>query len=379
MLETKPARRRFLVALSLLAVSVLLPWQLTLAAPSFPVVDIPNLDFSHRLEHWHKFADGSDTEPHPFYTVGTDEKIIHNGKPVAFVKANANIAQDDEGDGGVLRYDIPAQRFIGKRLRWSGYILGKGLSGSACLIIGAYVENAFLGALSPEVKPDAIGWQRRECVFEIPAHTRFISLALRLSGKGIAYGSGFKLEVVDKKVPLSPVMRGDDESSSQDKQSESDNLAGPVNLDLSDGLSGWSSDDPVGYELGIAKQGGRMGGPAGFIRNRVANPLRIGSFAQIASAHAYLGKRIRLSGYVKSENATRGELTVVLMDNNEQGQHVFISGTNGKLVKGTQDWTLLDLTVDIPTNTATIGLGLMSTGKGTVWTDGFKIEVVDKP
>jgi len=51
--------------------------------------------------------------------------------------------------------------------------------------------------------------------------------------------------------------------------------------------------------------------------------------------------------------------------------------SNGKIVHGTQGWAPFEQVIDIPTTTTMISFGISSQGKGTVWVDGFQIEVVD--
>jgi len=83
---------------------------------------------------------------------GVDSTILHDDKPSGYVKSNANIADDVEGDGGVLRYDIPAKTYVGKRLRWSGYVQGKGLKKThAFLFIAAEGKNGLSFATSSEI------------------------------------------------------------------------------------------------------------------------------------------------------------------------------------------------------------------------------------
>lgn len=371
MLKIKPSRRRLLLA-ALVIIPALFPWRLTSAAPPFPIVALPNLDFTDGLESWRKAANGSDTLIHPFYSVGTDTRITYEGRPVGYVKAKANIAQDPPGDGGVLRYDIPAEKYQKKRLRWSGYVQGVGLKQKAFLFLSAQ-GTRFPFVQSTPVTSVTSGWVKRECVVDVPSDAVAICLGLRLEGGGIAYGSSFKLEVVDKTVPSTNTV--------VDLAGVSEEFSPPQNLTFTKGLDGWWNDNPdhnaeADYTLGLSKGSGRSGGSAAYLKNKVVKPRSYGTIAQNASAADYRGKRIRLSTYLKSKSAKEGALWIVVVDK-DPNKSIGLNGTTtGKVIRGNQDWTRFEHIINIPATTQALSFGISSEGKGTVWADGFKIEVL---
>ena len=218
MLNIKPYQRRLLLVTTLLATALLVPWRLTVAVPAFPSVPLKNLDFSQGLQEWYRFANGSNTDAHPFYSVGTDKTVIRNGKPTGFVAANPNIADDSDGDGGVLRYDIDGKKYRGKRLRWSSYLLGNGVKKKAFLFAAVDQPSALVFAESPQITPTTAGWVKRVCVVDVPKDGAWISLGVRLEGPGIVHGSGFTLEVVDKSVPLSKSRQIKQEAQQQESE-----------------------------------------------------------------------------------------------------------------------------------------------------------------
>ena len=44
----------------------------------------------------------------------------------------------------------------------------------------------------------------------------------------------------------------------------------------------------------------------------------------------------------------------------------------------TTDWQLQEFTLDIPTNSLTISLGVTNAGRGTVWIDDVAFDIVDE-
>lgn len=46
-------------------------------------------------------------------------------------------------------------------------------------------------------------------------------------------------------------------------------------------------------------------------------------------------------------------------------------------IQETTDWTLFQITLDVPENTSYIGFGVWLFGQGTLWLDDFSLEEVD--
>ena len=374
MLQSRPSRRHFLGFVFPVAVAVLVPYRLTSGALARAAGSLsgaeafPNLDLSDGLTHWKKMANGSDDAPHPFYTLGLDSSVTHEGRPSAFVKSIPAGARFED-DGGVLRYDWEdVARYRGKRLRLSAYVMGKEMTRLAFLFLAPDSADKSYFAVSPDVTAKTTGWQKRECVLDMPKDAEYLSLGLRLEGEGIAYGSGFTLEIVDKGVPLSKV-------------TESDTTTAPTNLDFKNGLEGWGNDNPQHnaseeYLLGFAEHGGRDNRPAAFLKAKSAKTTSYGTILQNASPKTYLGKRIRFSAYLKSEDAGQGELWIVVHDAKPENSDAWNAESTGKTLSGTTPWTKIEHVIDIPATTKMLFFGIASTGKGTVWVDGFDIEIL---
>ncbi|MBC8134555.1 MAG: M56 family metallopeptidase, partial [Fibrella sp.] len=377
MLPIQPCRRRLIVLASLLVAGLLVPWRLTSAAPALQRGTLPNLDFAQGLTGWYKTAMGSDSVAHPYYEVGVEQSTAGGGERSGFVKAraSADFARQAAGDGGVLRYDVDdVSRYAGKRLRWRGFVRGKDLSKHAFLFAGTFggeTDGGFSFTTSPKVLPDAAGWQERECVFDVAKDATGLFLGLRLEGKGDAFANRFSLTVVDGSVPLSStrIVPG------------SETIEPIRNLRFADGLTGWWNDNPThkadtDYAMTLAKGGGRNGNDAACLKSQVPTPRSYGTIAQNAAPGAFRGKRIRLSAYLKSENAKAGDLWIVVADKDPNKGGGANGEASGKMIRGTQGWTRFEHVVDVPESTRMLSFGISSEGPGTVWVDGFTIEII---
>jgi hypothetical protein len=132
---------------------------------------------------------------------------------------------------------------------------------------------------------------------------------------------------------------------------------------------------PDEYEM-IVDQGTKHGGAASAtIRRKEDNPSEgFGTLMQTFKAEKYRGKRLRLTGYVKSEGVKWAALWV-RVDGMEKSPLAFDNMGNRK-IDGTTEWTKYSLVLDVPEDGAAIAFGLLMAGKGQVWVDDLAFDVV---
>lgn len=100
-----------------------------------------------------------------------------------------------------------------------------------------------------------------------------------------------------------------------------------------------------------------------------------GSLAQSISAEEYLGKRVRLSGWLRTENAEEAGLWMRL-----DGVNRLLGFDNmlPRAVKGTTEWKQYEVVLEVPKETVNILFGTLLVGSGRVWVDDMKLETVGK-
>ena len=97
--------------------------------------------------------------------------------------------------------------------------------------------------------------------------------------------------------------------------------------------------------------------------------------AVLPSYEKYTGKKITLSGYVKTENVTDGwaGLAMVLMP---QVEYIDMRETG---ISGTTDWKKYEISLNMnPDSTKWINFVVILQGKGKVWFDGLKVTIDGK-
>lgn len=89
----------------------------------------------------------------------------------------------------------------------------------------------------------------------------------------------------------------------------------------------------------------------------------------------YAGKKITLSGYLKTENVTDGFAGLWMRIDPE----VAFNNMQNVGLKGTNDWKKYEVTLNMsPENTQQIVIGALLSGKGKIWVDDLKVSIDGK-
>lgn len=145
--------------------------------------------------------------------------------------------------------------------------------------------------------------------------------------------------------------------------------------------TGWrkSGSHPENYEIYLDSTVKRSGKASGAIKSKPSATK--GGFATMLQGikpDNYRGKRIRLSGYLKTENVTDYSGFWLRIDDTESGWHLDFDNMQNRPVKGTSDWKKYEVVLDVPDKAGLIGFGVNLSGSGQVWVDDIQLEVVGK-
>ncbi|WP_106768547.1 helix-turn-helix transcriptional regulator [Paenibacillus faecalis] len=142
---------------------------------------------------------------------------------------------------------------------------------------------------------------------------------------------------------------------------------------------GWirGGSHPEEYEMGVNTEVVHRGKTSGRIHaGEDASKEGFGSLAQLFKAKHYLGKRIRLSAFVKTDKvAVRAGLWMRV--DGPENEVLQLDNMEDRPITGTNDWQLHTVVLDVPKQSAAIAFGVMLTGPGTVWIDEIRLEEVD--
>src|SRR5262249_21493505 len=103
-------------------------------------------------------------------------------------------------------------------------------------------------------------------------------------------------------------------------------------------------------------------------------PAGFGTLMQTIDAENYRDGRWRLSGYLKTSDATRAQMWMRV----DGPDHKVVSFDNmdARPVTGTTPWTRYDIVLDVPLDSMDIVFGFLLTQGGKVWGDNFRLEKV---
>jgi hypothetical protein len=147
--------------------------------------------------------------------------------------------------------------------------------------------------------------------------------------------------------------------------------------------AGWfaAGNSPDKYEMGIDKGTGIDGSNAATIKSIAANIQGFGTLMQqFKPGDKYLGKRIRLSGMLKSKDVSEWSAMWLRIDTRESVKRAVFDnmhdGGNDRSVKGTTGWKKYEIVLDVPDNATNVAFGVLLAGTGQVWFDNLKFEIV---
>jgi hypothetical protein len=143
--------------------------------------------------------------------------------------------------------------------------------------------------------------------------------------------------------------------------------------------SGWfnAGSKPQSYEMGIDKGVGQSGKNAATIKSKDLKIDGFGTLMQQCSPDKYLGKRVRMTGYVKSENVATWAGLWLRVDQSGSQQPLSFDNMENRPIKGTTGWKKCEIVLDVPSNSSLIAFGALLAGTGQIWFDNITFEIVD--
>ncbi|MFP7288268.1 AraC family transcriptional regulator [Shouchella clausii] len=144
-------------------------------------------------------------------------------------------------------------------------------------------------------------------------------------------------------------------------------------------VKGWilSGSHPQNYEIGVDRATVHQGNASGYLKSMtVQEPAEFATLMQQFKAGKYLGKRMRMSAFVKTSRVKDYCGLWMRVDNQAQDVLQF-DNMNNRPIQGDTQWNLYSIVLDIPDTSAMISFGVLLMGTGQVWVDGFTFEEVD--
>lgn len=145
-------------------------------------------------------------------------------------------------------------------------------------------------------------------------------------------------------------------------------------------VKGWfiSGSHPMDYEMGIERTIVHQGSTSGYLQ--ALTPVNEGGFGtmmQQFKAEKFRGKRMRFSGFVRTENV-KGYCGLWMRVDNQTDDMLQFDNMSNRPIVGNTNWNHYEVVLDVPEASAVISIGILLMGSGKVWVDSFQFEEVDR-
>lgn len=145
-------------------------------------------------------------------------------------------------------------------------------------------------------------------------------------------------------------------------------------------VKGWflSGSNPFKYEMGIDHKVIHQGKASGYLKSTtVLDPTDFATMMQTFKAHQFVGKRIRLSCFIRTEEVDTYAGMWMRVDDT-MGDVLQFDNMSNRPIQGTTNWNHYSIILDVPMQSTVISFGIILSGQGTVWADQFTFEEVSE-
>jgi hypothetical protein len=296
------------------------------------------------------------------YLNGVDAGESVEGESSAFIHATSS----DPLGAGALEQALNVEKYRGQRIRFSASLKTEGVEGRAALWM--QISDAFGVQLSSYEMRDrpitgSTAWQPYTVVLDVPPEGFIARFGAQLEGKGQVWISGARVEVVGQEVPVTASHP-------------------PYNLSFEEGLSNWNIGGATltAPKATVTSEFAHEGKSAAVIDASTAVTSSLGVLGQSFASNPYVGKRVRLSGYVKAQEVEGWAGLWMRVDGRTDVSRRTLAFDNmqNRPVRGTSDWGRYEVVLDVPESASDVVIGALVVGKGTIWLDNLRLEEVDK-
>jgi hypothetical protein len=137
------------------------------------------------------------------------------------------------------------------------------------------------------------------------------------------------------------------------------------------------------YQMGVDKGSGKDGKDAMTLKSidKIDDNKIFGASATIRVPTQYLGKRVRLTGYIKTKEVPHWAGFWFRVDGQKEGEVLAFDnmkdGKTDRSITGTNNWKQYGLVLDVPFNAKQIVYGALLHGTGQIWFENVTLEIVN--
>lgn len=145
------------------------------------------------------------------------------------------------------------------------------------------------------------------------------------------------------------------------------------------GDKGWfpAGSHPKEYQMEITSSMKHTGSHCAMIKYvSTGAPSGFGTFMQMHKPGAWAGKKLKMTGYVKTENVADWCGMWCRVDGADGKEMVDFDNMQDRPLKGSTDWTKCEITINVTKDASAIAYGVLVSGKGAAYFDDISFEVI---
>lgn len=135
---------------------------------------------------------------------------------------------------------------------------------------------------------------------------------------------------------------------------------------------------PLSYLMYISHGAGQDGRDVFTIKSKDKEIDGFGTLMQNSLPPEFLGKKIRMTAYMKSENVKDWAGFWLRIDQPDKDAPKSFDNMHDRSIKGTTDWKKYDIVLYVSPKATNISFGALLNGTGQIWFDKIEFEVVEK-
>lgn len=143
--------------------------------------------------------------------------------------------------------------------------------------------------------------------------------------------------------------------------------------------AGWHKNgaNAEAYHVGVDQLQSWGGMPSAYAESKPSTPENsFGGMMQTTAAETYKNQRVKLSGWVRTEDAKQGGHLWLRIDGKSPADILGFDNMNKRAPQGTTDWHEYSVVLDVPPEATTLNYGFFVEGKGKMWVNGLTLQPV---
>jgi len=302
------------------------------------------------------------------YALGLDREVTHGGRASVSLRA---VVASPTGFPAVSQF-VQADAYRGRRVRLAGYLKTRDVADWSGLWLRVDGPNSILAFDNMASRPvkGTTDWARYEVVLDVPEAAVRLAFGPLLRGAGQVWADDLTLDVVDPKDIKTTLLAVSyaERPSNLDFETTPTDSAAPV--------PAWKvfSRMPAAYSSRVAGGGAHGGRTYLEIRSTHQGTPSIFAARQDIAGKLYLGKRVRLRAYLKTDAVADAAYVSIASFSNSP---TIFATSEDQGSKGKTDWRPHEAVVDVPADAEGLSIAVVLRGAGSAGVDDASLEVVD--